>query len=403
MNSPSTALPAHVPPELATEFPLLPGLLTEENPFERIVPEACNGPRASYATNIYPGYQPAWLFRRLADLRSVYMDNDHFTTRGFSPFAMSIGESWGVLPVELDPPEHTNFRRGVMPAFSPAAMKKMDDEIRRRARGLVDAFKDSGKCDFVAEFSSPYPVAIILDMMNLPQSRMAEFLEWEHKLLHSADIAVIGEGARSVTQYLRAIIEERKESPGDDLISLSIHARVDGRKMTDDELLGYAFNLFVGGLDTVTANLSNHFRHLATHPEHQAYLRQNPEAIPAAVEELMRAYAAVVTYRICTHEVEVAGVTVKPGDKVAMYTTIAARDAEAFDNPHEVRLDRKPGHVSFGAGAHLCLGVHLARRELRIAYEEMLSGLPEFSLQPGVPISSMAGGVIQPLNLPLVW
>src|SRR5690606_40398995 len=137
-----------------------------------------------------------------------------------------------------------------------------------------------------------------------------------------------------------------------------------------------AFNLYIGGLDTVSANIGNQVRYLASNPAHQQFLRDNPEAIKGAVEEFMRVFAAVTTFRTCVKETRIRGVTIKPGDKVATCTTLAGRDGEAYDNPHEVIFDRNAPHVSFAVGPHFCLGVHLARRELRIALEELLAALP---------------------------
>ena len=255
----------------------------------------------------------------------------------------------------------------------------------------------------MTDFAFPFPVAVVLDMMDLPQERLWDFQKWEHGLLHSGKLEVMQEATRNVVSYLREVIAERKKNPGDDLISAAIKSEVDGRKWTDDELVGYGFNLFIGGLDTVTANIGNQVRYLAENPDQQNLLRANPGMIGPAVEEFMRVFAAVTTFRVCVKETTVAGVTVKPGDKVAMCTTVAGRDGQAYDNPHQVRLDRKPTHVSFAVGPHFCLGVHLARRELRIALEELLAALPAFRIKPGETISSQVGGIIQPTRLPLVW
>ena len=396
-------IPAHVPPELVEQTTLAMGNYTEQDPFAQIIPEACDGPTATYATNIYPGGGPAWVFRRLADLREVYNDTEHFTARGFSPFARLIGESWSSVPSEIDPPLHTRFRVMLNKLFSPPEMAKMEEGVRAAARRSIATFAERNECELMKEFAFPFPVSVVLDLLALPQERMEEFLSWERKLLHSGDLDVIAEGTRQVVDYLRGVIEERKRKPGDDLISFAIKGEVDGRKMTDDELIGFAFNLYIGGLDTVSANIGLQFRHLATHLDDQRRLRENPAMIGQALDEFMRAYAAVTTFRTCTKEREIAGVTVKPGDKVAMCTTLAGRDAEAYDQPHEVRLDRKPTHVSFGFGPHFCLGIHLAKRELRIAMEEMFKAIPEFGIAAGATIKSQTGGVIQPTMLPLVW
>jgi cytochrome P450 len=173
--------------------------------------------------------------------------------------------------------------------------------------------------------------------------------------------------------------------------------------LDDDELIGFCFNLFLGGLDTVSSNISMQFLHLAERPDHQAVLRANPAMIPDAIEEMIRAYATVATSRECIKETRIGEVTVKPGDKVHLATFLAGRDPAAYPNPDEIILDRKPSHVSFGYGPHLCIGVHLARREMRIAMEEMLAGLLEFRLKPGAEIEYYLAAVIQPVELPLVW
>lgn len=403
MSMQSLPIPDHVPPELVEEFPLYMGRYVDEDPFERMVPQACEGPAVSYATNVYPGNGPAWVMRRKADLNAVFFDNEHFSSKGYSSFASYIGETWNQVPTELDPPEHTLFRAALNPLFSPPKMMALEDDIRARGRAMIDKFKDSGRCELMSEFAFPFPVAIVLDMMRLPQEKMREFLQWERMLLHTGEVSVLTEGVRNVTTYLREVIAERKENPGEDLISYAIEMEVDGRKMNDAELIGYAFNIYIGGLDTVSANIGNQVRYLAKNPEQQAQLRDNPALIKGAVEEFMRAFAAVTTFRTCIKETELSGVRIMPGDKVAMCTTVAGRDAEAYENPHQVILDRAQGHLSFGVGAHFCLGVHLARRELRIALEELLAGLPSFEIEPGATISSQAGGIIQPETLPLRW
>jgi len=222
-------------------------------------------------------------------------------------------------------------------------------------------------------------------------------------LLHNSDMGKLAAATRNVVDYLRGEIAAREANPTDDLISYGVQAKVDGRKLTNDELVGFTFNLFIGGLDTVSTNMGWQFRHLAEHAGDQRMLRENPAMIPDAIEELMRAYAAVTTYRTCVKEFEINGVKIMPGDKIAMSTPIAGRDPEAFERPNEVILTRKPRHISFGYGPHICVGMHLARREMRIAMEEMLTGLPAFRIAEGAKMEVHLGGIIQPVEVPLVW
>lgn len=397
-------IPDHVPEALIeNDFPLVMGRYTEEDPFARIVPEACEGPDIAFAPNSVPGGGHAWTFRRFEDLKETYSDTEHFSNKGFSGLAKLIGENWNLVPAEQDDPEHGEYRRMLNPVFAPGSVAKMDQDVRTAAQEQMKNLQGRKECDFVQDFATGFPVGVVLNLMQLPKERMWDFMEWESMLLHSGELSTMQEGVRNVASYLRGVIAERKQNPGSDLISHAIKSTVGGRKMSDDELLGYAFNFYIGGLDTVTANLGNFMRHLAENLDHQRELRANPEKIRLAVEEFMRAFAAVTTYKVCKKDKVVRGVTIKAGDKVAMNTTLAGRDKEEYDNPHVVDINRNPRHVSFSTGPHNCLGVHLARRELRIGLEELLAGLPEFRLNPDIPVKAQVGGIIQPRNLPLIW
>jgi cytochrome P450 len=360
-------------------------------------------PPVFYAMDAYPGFTPAWIVRRAQDLRKIYFDTEHFSNKDFAPFAKIIGETWSSLPAETDPPMHALYRAFVNPIFTPKAMTKLEEKIRLYAREYVAGFKAKGHCEFMADFAFEFPIKVFLELMGLPMALAPEFLAWEMDLLHNSDMGKLAAATRNVVDYLRGEIAKREASPGNDLISYGVQATIDGRKLTNDELVGFAFNLFIGGLDTVSTNMGWQFRHLAEHIEDQRMLRVNPAMIPDAIDELMRGYAAVTTYRTCVKETEFNGVKMMPGDKIAMSNAIAGRDPEEYDRPNEIILTRKPRHISFGYGPHLCVGMHLARREMRIAMEEVLSGLPEFKIADGAKLEAHLGGIIQPVQVPLVW
>jgi len=307
------------------------------------------------------------------------------------------------VPAEVDPPLHGLLRAMVNPAFTPKKMAALDDKIRLYAREYILRFKDKGHCEFMSDFAFEFPIMVFLELMGLPQDRVGQFMAWEHKLLHEPDLQEVINGTRAVVDYLKEEIADRRANPREDLISYGVHLEKDGRKLTEDELLGFCFNLFIGGLDTVSTNMAWQFHHLATHHEDQARLRAHPELIPQAIDELMRFYAAVATSRECTKETTLGDVVVKPGDKVLLSTFLAGHDPVAFENPETVILDRMPRHVSFGYGPHLCIGMHLARREMRIALEEFLKEIPEFRLPPDADITYYLAAIIQPIAMPLVW
>jgi cytochrome P450 len=399
-----TEAPPHVPRELVCDYPIKMGGLTDENPFDELIPNIHRTmPPIFYALDAYPGGTPAWIVRRVADLQTIYFDTDSFSNKDFAPFALLVGENWSSLPAETDPPMHGLYRKWVNPLFSPKEMNKLDGKIRDYAKGYCTAIKAKGSCEFMSEFAFEFPIAVFLELMGLPQEMTAEFLEWEMGLLHTNDLAVIAASTRKVVDYLRGEIADRKANPRDDLISYGVTTSIDGRPLTDDELVGFTFNLFIGGMDTVSTNMAWQFRHLATNPEDQNMLRRNPAMIPDAIEEMMRAYPAVTTFRTCKKEVTIGDVTFQPGDKVAMPTSLAGRDPEEYPDADEVILGRKTRYLSFGYGPHLCVGMHLARREMRIALEEFLTAIPEFRIQDGYTVKTHTGGILQPDKMPLVW
>ena len=404
MSQHSSPLPPHVPPVLAYPFPLTPRKTVYQNPFVDLIPKIHEGPPIFYGTDIFPGPGGGgWVIRRNEDLKAIYSNTTDFIKKGNGQFASMIGENWDVIPTELDPPRHTAFRMSLNPSFTPRKLAELDGKVRNRARELIAKFKENGHCEFVKDFGIPFPISIILDVLGLPQERMGQFLEWEFSLLHTNDLAARSGAVRAVKTMLMEEIDKREKNPTGDMISNTLSLMVDGRKWTKEEVFGHCFNLFLGGLDTVTANLGLHFRHLAAHPELQNELRRDPSKIEFAQEELLRAYAAVSTLRICHQEITIHGITIKPGDRVLMSTPLGSNDPDVFENPTVVDINRKPVHLTFGFGPHRCLGAALARRELEIAYREMLGTLPEFRIKPGFDVPFFLSNVIHVDELPLEW
>ena len=395
--------PDHVPESLVRQYPFkLRGATLSVLP-RTLIPEIHTYPPIFWAEGVHPMLPGAWVPRTHAELQRIYQDTEHFTVRGTSQFAQMIGQEWYSIPHEADPPLHARYRMLLNPMFAPKYIARLEDRIRDFARSRLLELRPRGECDFVTDFAFEFPIRVFLELMGLPQEDMATFLEWEHAILRSSSPEPVAAALMKITAYLAEQCAERRDNPRNDLISLAVNSEIDGRKLTDDELTGFCFNLFVGGLDTVSTNMSNHFRHLGENPADQDYLRSNPDKIPDAIDEMMRAYAAVTTMRLCTRDIRIADAEIKQGDLVMMPTHLAANDPAAFPNPQVVDFSRKPRHVSFGYGPHLCIGMHLARREMRIAMEEALAILPRFVVAPDARIESFCSGIIGPLSLPLVW
>jgi cytochrome P450 len=396
-------IPPHVPHDLVRPFPFVFGALLTENPFDRIIPEMHEGPDIFFARNVFAGGVPGWVFTRAADLRRIYLDTEHFSSLSMSAWADSVGEDWRLVPSEMDPPEHTLYRKMLNPLFELKMVNRLTERIKLYASEQIRSIASKGEAEFISEFAQPFPVKVFLELMGLPQDMRSQFLTWGHGLMHPSGEEMLRGCTRAASSYLRGEIARRRTNPGEDIISYGINVEVDGKRLSDDDLFGFLFGLFLAGLDTVSTALAFQILHLARKSGDQETLRQHPEMIPDAVDEFMRAFGPAITFRTCSKQIELRGVTIMPGDKVVMFTSLAGRDPLEYERPNEVILTRKPRHLSFAYGAHSCAGMHLARLEMRTALGVVLSTLPTFRLNPNAQVKYSGHLVMQADHLPLEW
>jgi cytochrome P450 len=325
-----------------------------------------------------------WIVLAAGLVREAFQTPDAFSSypTGVPPMT----EFWPrkLIPEELDGDEHTRYRRLLSPFFSPSAIRPMADSVRKRARDLISAVSNHDEIEFVRAVALPLPSSVFLDLFGLPVEQADVFTSWTEQLLHSGDPQVSTAAGQSVVEYLLGLIAERRDEPRDDLISALTTAVVDGQPLTTEEVLDTAFLLFIAGLDTVTSQLGVVFYHLARDGELQRRLRADADLIPAAVEELLRAYPIVPPARTLTRDYTLGGVQMRKGDTVLLATSAASRDPQEYQNPREVDVDRPAvSTTAFGLGPHRCLGSHLARQELVIVVQLMIEMMPEFELAPG--------------------
>jgi cytochrome P450 len=396
-----TDVPSHVPPDLVHYCDFRTGL--EPYPHEQLG-KLHDGPRIFYSPvshqNRGAANRGTWVLTKAEDIRYILQHPELFSSA--QPRAQAMGESWRLIPLEVDPPEHHNYRRLLNPLFSPKAVKLQEEAIRSQAIELIEGMADKGHCDFVAEFCELFPVSIFLSLLGLPNSDLPRFRAWTNTIVH--DSAGRGPALLEVKEFIRGVIAERKDNPGDDLVSTITKFAIEDRPLSEDEMIGMVVMLFIGGLDTVVGSLGFQFRYLAENLDQQKMLRENPELLGDAVEEMFRAFAIVTTARIATQDTEYAGITIKKGDMVTASTMLSTRDPDEFENPHELDLTRSPNrHNAFSFGPHRCLGSHLARLEVTIAIQEWLQRIPEFTVQPDANVNAVGGGVMGLDNLPLQW
>ena len=402
-------LPAHVPPERAVDvrrIALMSGANDALDPFhESDVMRAPGVPRVLYSPYPFlqfegPGH---WLVSHYEDIQRAYEDNETFSTKGVAEFQQLAGETFRSIPLALDPPDHTRYRKFLNPKFTPVALKELEGRVRELVNEMIDEFADKGEVDIAYDFGRVFPVKVFLDLMGLPFAMFEQFLTWEWEILHSRDHARMGAALKGVIAYLREFIAEKKRNPDDKLGSYIANGTIDGQPLTDDEILGMTWFLWLGGLDTVASTIALMFRRLALDTTLQAQLRENPELTNSAVEEFLRTQPLVNSYRLLKKDLEWDGVTMKQGDWICLLNTSGNFDPEQFAEPRKFDPARQGNrHFTFVGGVHICLGAHLARRELRILLDEFLRRIPEFRAKPGADTTACPG-LMSIRNLPIVW
>jgi len=330
---------------------------------------------------------------------------EYFSTEDSTPFPRDPEDYFYFIPIEMDPPDHRKYRNIVDPYISPKAVQGWETRIRALANELIDEVIDKGGCEFDEAFGRPLPVLVFLDLMGLPRDMCDTFVEWAVALLHSNDRAIMGATMVKITDYLKGAIGEKEAAPRDDgLISVIVHAEVDGKQLSEKEKFGFVIMLFIAGLDTVFATMNNIWLWLARNPDRVREMIADPDNINGQVEELLRAFSVTFSGRTVAQDVVVRGVQMKKGDKVTSILPACNYDPEVFPNPREVDFGRpKKIILAFTVGVHSCMGAHLARMEVKIGLQEWLRRIPEFSVKPGTEIVYRPGGVIGPHHLPLVW
>ncbi len=343
-----------------------------------------------------------WMVTRYDLIEAVIKDTTNFSNKEIeipkteSPFV--------AIPINLDPPEHTPYRKMLMKHFTPRMVAALDGSMQQWAERLIDKVYADGACDFAETLGAIYPVTVFMELAGLPLDRYIEFREIVTEFFSHVPPERRIELQAKIFAELEAVFRARMAQPCDDLFSRLADDEVDGRKLTMDELLSIGFLLFVAGLDTVANALTFAFNFLARHPEIQDRLRTQPESIPNFIEEAMRRFAVTNGIRLIRNDIEFAGVKLRAGDMMVAPMTLAGMDDRRNPEPEKFDIDRKRRqHMSFSTGPHLCLGHFLARAEMRIFIVEFLRRIPRFRLAEGFQPKWRAGAVMALENLPIVW
>jgi cytochrome P450 family 142 subfamily A polypeptide 1 len=327
------------------------------------------------------------------DVQRVSKDPETFCSGGSSrPDAPAIPSM-----INMDDPHHKRRRGLVNRGFTPRRVADHEPRIRAICRELIAKVAPRGRCDFVSEIAAPLPMIVIGDLLGVEPEDRDRLLRWSDELIESTSATASPEvqeaAARAFADYMeyhRAAVAERRARPRDDLLSVLVHAEVDGERLDDDALLQESLLILVGGDETTRHVISGGMEALIRHPDQRALLAREPGRIPVAVEELLRWVTPIQNMnRTATRDAVLRGQSIRKGDKVLLLYKSANRDEAVFEAPGSFDVTRDPNpHLAFGGyGTHHCLGASLARLELRVMFEELLAALPDLELAGDAPLA----------------
>ncbi|TFV55931.1 cytochrome P450 [Mycobacterium sp. PS03-16] len=359
-----------------------------------------------------------WALTTYDDVRHASRHPEVFssipTSTALNDTPAEIAEFVGSM-ISLDDPRHLRLRGIVNRAFTPKMLARIEESVRDRARRLVSALiadHPDGRAEFVSSVAGPFPLQIICDMMGIPEQDEADVFRWTSIILGGGDEEVAGDhdtivdAVMSLGQYGVALAEDRRAHPADDLTTNLVRAEVDGERLTSAEIASFFILLSAAGNETTRNAISHGLVALTRYPEQRQRWWDDFDAVaPTAVEEIVRWGSPIMFMRRnLTEDVELSGVPMKAGDKVSMWYCSANRDERRFADPWRFDVTRDPNpQIGFGAGgAHFCLGANLARREIRVLYEELHRWVPDLVAveEPAILRSAFVHGI---KRLPVAW
>ncbi|MFI0484233.1 cytochrome P450 [Actinomadura sp. 9N215] len=323
----------------------------------------------------------------------------------------TLGSPVPLVPIAFDPPDHTRYRRLLQPFFTPRAAAAVEQAVRGQVRAIIDAIAERDSCDMVTDLARPVPAKVFLDLFGLPQDDLDRLLAWREVIIKLADLSGSGEpppeamrSAAELFAYVSAHVTECRAGRAQGLLR-DLFDEPGDEPFTDQEAIGLCFFFVLAGVDSVTNALSLMFAKLAARPALRREIAADPALIPSAIEEMLRIDPAnAVVPRVTTRAVDLAGVHIPAGAAVAVAIGAANRDPADLDDPDAFDPRREYNNLTWGSGPHRCLGIHLARTELRIVLEEWHRRIPEYELAPGArPQVEWPTGVLGVPSVPVVF
>lgn len=401
MTASTLAIPDHVPANLVVDFDMYADERLRKDVHEGYLQLQKETPDFFYT----PRNGGHWVAIRQQAIFDITRDFETFTSfKSGIPRPDPKMPQPRVIPIDMDPPEHTAYRKVLAPLFAPAAVASLEVDSRRLAVELMEALQGKGETEFVASVAMPMPVKLFMRMMGMDMSRFEEFVGWVDDAFNATDTNKRGLIYMKIIGYLMQLVKAKQAQPGNDFVSQILAAEVDGKKLTFDVVLSMCLLLFIAGLDTVTNAMAFIIRALAEDPARQAELRSNPALIPEAIEEYLRRYAFANTLRMVKQDGSYKGIAVKQGEPVLVCLPMAGLDERFVAQPSSVDFNREDKqHYAFGVGVHRCVGSHLARTELKVFLEEWLARIPSFRIKEGTQPVFRPGIVMGITQIEIAW
>jgi cytochrome P450 len=351
-----------------------------------------------------------WIPTRYEDIEWVARHPDIFSSaEPLIPHRANLPDK--AIPLELDGEVHTAWRQTLADTFNPGVVNHFTPQIEDLTRGLVDSAIQAERFDFAPEFAVKLPAGVFLVNFGVDPSALAQLLEYKdwfvREGLASDDSAEqMAKATEPLLDFFQGEVDKRRSEGIEgrrDVISQLLAATYKGRPLTDDEIVNASFITMMASLDTTTSALNLSWLTLAQRPDLRAQVVNEPDRIPKIAEELIRYEPVLTTARVVTQEVELAGVTLRPGEKVLMSWGMAGRDPQAYERADECWVDRPPHRtLAFGVGPHRCLGMHLARRIISVALKQWHAQIPNYRLDPDSPPITYYSPVRGVMTLPLL-
>jgi cytochrome P450 len=365
--------------------------------------------RDQSAATYSPKFGGHWAVTRYEDIVAIAKDTTGYTnTEGVT--IPDVGNVVRSIPLEIDPPEHTVYRRFLMPRFRKSVIDQMEGNLRRMVVHCLNTAIEAGECDLVETLTVKVPAMAIADLLGLPDTDWDTFHEWTVAMQQTAydeDEGANTRAAEALGGYLAGAIEARRGSPDDDggVLYQLANGLVNDEQIPTDRALGMAILILMAGHDTTASGASSSLHFLADKPELRTQLAQDPELVDKFVEELLRIEAPVTGMSrtaTCPHNVD--GNDIAEGDKILLLWSSGNHDERVFPNPDEFDIDRngRP-NLAFGWGAHRCIGEFVARLELRVIIQEVIRMIPDYRLKDGFVVTHTPGIARGAQSLPVVF